>query len=119
MGCKINMWPRWRALKYHRKMWNSIADDIERNKRVVDIVEAKSNFCRSNGFNVSLNCFLCECADIECSTCPVTWGANKTDTCTLLHNGHDGLYTMCEYTGSWEEQAALARQIANLPERKV
>lgn len=120
MGYEFNMWPRRGVIRLHKEMWNSIADNIEKCKCVIDIKEAKSDFCSKNGFSIKCDCFLCEYSkDILCRDCPVVWGNNTLDTCISLLGGRLGLYRKVKNASSWEEQAALARQIANSPEREV
>lgn len=103
------------AIEGHRKMWNWIADRIERKKRRVYISDLKKIYCRENNLLLRHSCFCCEYSDdddCDCEKCPVDW--IKTKHC---NDGEKSLYklVLCAYT--WRNQAELARQIANLPER--
>lgn len=108
---------REQAIKYHRDMYNNIADGIEEGRHIVNIEESKEIFCRIHGFNVMFNCFLCDYDENLCVDCPVMWGDSVKDKCCRLHNGELGLFHRVRIADSWQEQAELARQIANLPER--
>lgn len=112
---------REQAIAEHRKMWNWIADQIEIFKTVFSIDILKDLYLGT--FKKVLihpieSCFLCEYARNErnkkdfgtsCDHCPVTRA-----------NGYGclgGLYYSVCRAETWQEQASLARQIANLPER--
>lgn len=111
------------AIIWHRKMWNWIADEIEREKTTIGIWNAKKAYLQINGIEPIFNdCFLCEYARCEvdgciCILCPLLWGENQ-DTCVITTQGF-GLFEKCVDCKDWQEQAALARQIANLPERNI
>ena len=109
---------REQAISWHKRVWEEMADSIESNKRVIDVGKFKENFCIGHGFYIVNDCFLCEYSCL-CSNCPVLWGANSEDTCGGLIDGKPGLYHKVTYATTWQEQAGLARQIANLPERTV
>ena len=52
---------------------------------------------------------------------PIQWGGSLEDfMCMQKYEGDDdeGLYALCCNELDWEEQAELARKIANLPERQ-
>lgn len=114
------------AIELHRDMWNCIADEIERSKKVLDIFGLKRRYCKTAGFGrVMFNCFLCEYAGHVaesyanmCSYCPLEWESKFNEfMCEHNINAGDGLWLKCCDAETWQEQAALARQIANLPER--
>lgn len=128
------------AIKNHRDMWNWIADQIEKDKELKHIEDLKQDYCNdytSGDYCIQFNCFCCEYAKISndynfnCNSCPVEWpSTTKEFMCEYKNNKSlkigdcDGLWIECadmvyspkSYT--WEEQAKLARQIANLPERE-
>lgn len=126
-----------RALELHREMWNCIADEIEVRECVQDIHKLKRKFAKEHfpKEKICNNCFCCEYADIACELCPVEWGneciSDYNYPCEAWDDEPDernGLYGNCRILydnkllqgeNLWEEQADLARQIANLPERKV
>lgn len=103
------------AIEGHRKMWNWIADEIERRKRVCIIIDLKMQYCGDNDLALKNGCFCCEYndRDYQCVKCPLDWGKGK-HCATDKHS----LYTRVVHADTWQEQADLARQIANLPERK-
>ena len=107
---------REEAIANHRKMWRWIADQTERRQRVVD----KSNYFIAMGIPgkdwPSANCYCCEYdrdnGKYDCALCPIEW---PTGSCC---QGEGGLYHQWLYAyGNWRESAALARRIAELPER--
>lgn len=103
------------AIEGHRKMWNWIADEIERGKYVCIIRELKFFYCIANNLILRQNCFCCEYNSgyYDCSRCPLDW----IETLHCCDN-EDSLYNRVKDADTWQEQADLARQIANLPERK-
>lgn len=114
---------REQAIELHRDMWNWIADEVEKIKKVVDIWKYKENYCKANGYiRVKHFCFLCEYTRGECSLCPLDWESEafaymceKKDD---YDKNHGGLWLRCLDAETWEEQATFARKIANLTERK-
>lgn len=118
---------REKAIELHRNMWNWIADRIEKLKIVVNIYYYKKEYCDINKYYFILHkCFCCEYASRKCyvgymcQMCPLDW-ESKTNYMMCENaeseNDYKGLYALCCKAESWQEQAALARQIANLPER--
>lgn len=106
---------REQAIEEHRKMWNLIADEILREKRKLNISDLKYKYCVKNGFkNINADCFLCEYTNYNCNRRPIDW---KNDSKMFMCEKNQGLWIKCRDAENWQEQAALARQIANLPER--
>lgn len=112
----------------HRKMWNWIADKIEETKCVQDIIGLKDRYCGQNYLLLRSNCFCCEYSlNTEnvyikgCDKCLIDWGSNN-GLCKCMDKYEEddrlGLYVKCIEKNCWEEQAKLARKIANLPERE-
>lgn len=104
------------AIEGHRKMWNWIADEIESRKNVCVIHALKAFYCNANHLFLRHNCFCCEYSingNYSCDKCPVDW--IKTKYCTDVEMS---LYEAILFTEQWKEQADLARQIANLPEKE-
>lgn len=112
---------REQAIEEHRKMWSWIADTIEILEMVFEIYMLKDLYLgtlKKMTIYPAESCFLCEYSreqlnktgnGVTCDYCPVV--APKTAGCL------GGLYyAVCE-AETWKEQAALARKIANLPER--
>lgn len=111
---------REQAIAEHRKMWNWIAEQIEDKQSVIDIEICKGEYCAEHGFTINCNCFLCEYTEennIACSECILKWGDNAEDECGMTHDEKPGIYRKAIYSEYWQEQASLARKIANLPER--
>ena len=115
------------AIEGHRKMWNWIADKIEERKDTCIIKLLKSRYTIINEIRgLTEKCFCCEynrkqwCED--CSKCPLDWGS-KTNRLMCTHKNKEkdfkGLYSLCDYAKTWQEQVELARKIANLPVREV
>lgn len=107
---------REQAIAEHRKMWNWIADQIERKRKYLSISGLKDKYF----FMLKMKiwpvdrCYLCQYANehsktFQCDNCPV----EKPDGVGCL----GGLYYAVNRAETWQEQASLARQIANLPER--
>ena len=106
------------AVKEHRKMWNWIADETERQKRKVS-KEDYFNAHPEYEMRPLLDCFCCEYDDQHelrnCRYCPVLW---NTENHRCYWNGTVfgswGSTESCE----WNNAALYAREIANLPERE-
>lgn len=104
------------AVRKHRAMWNWIADYIEKKKEEQCIPELKSMYLEKQSGMVENNCYCCEyvrsiCYECE-KSCPVVWKP------TLSCCDPGGIYRKCIDALTWEEQAEIARQIANLSERE-
>ena len=122
------------AVEEHRKMWRWIAEETEKQKRIVykwDYLKFYDEY-----IDLANECFCCEYTyqhhraecekcpidwDVECEKCPIDWDSecdeymcqNKTDF------EDDNLYTLWNRAcgaENWKEAAKLARQIAELPE---
>lgn len=131
-----------RAIEEHRKMWNWIADQYEKRSRE-DIGNLKRMYlCENNMIGIYGGCFLCNYAGnndssfgnyaFNCDQCLLEWPVPEDSNiedgyCVDKYNLNDnyGLYGMLEegYSESgnrlvFKEKENIARQIANLPERK-
>lgn len=104
------------AVRKHRSMWKWIADYIEEKKRVQCIPELKTLYLTEHNEMLLCLCYCCEYKeqldDDDCKFCPVIWGSNSG--CY----GEKSLYRQCMDATTWQKQAVIARQIANLPERE-
>lgn len=103
------------CLHHHRKKWNWIADETERNKRIVD-TEEYIDHIGSNVFDVNSYCctyteFSC---DFSCDKCPIQWSGDGNKQCANTFSP----YEAWKNTEDWVMAAILARAIAQLPERK-
>ena len=123
------------TIEKHRKMWNWVADNCteEMGKSVYELIKM---FIHDNEENPHLfvNSYCCEYAAQQvgrrknymgrCIHCPLNWGSQRnmygcqhlTDE---LHE--DGLFIKAirlSDNGNYEEAQKIARQIANLPEKK-
>lgn len=115
------MLTREQAIAEHRKMWNWIADSIEENQERLFICGLKRKYCLEKGLcKIKHFCFLCEFTKGNCDKCPLIWESDVTEyMCedAKYYEDYEGIWSRCRETRDWKEQAALARQIANLPER--
>ena len=124
------------AVENHRKMWNWIADQLERDDNTKDVIDLKEAYCKENNYSLIHDCFCCEYAKSayreydknNCLYCPILWGSENHSNNLISH--------YCEPKGSlnsnmlswykayklssarqYKEASEIARQIANLPER--
>ena len=123
------------AITEHRKMWNWIADQYKNKtdflNKTDDINDLKQ--CYINmvfpGEVIECDCFCCE-YDYEfggiCENCPIEWDSIYDEfMCTDKDSHNNNLYgLLCNFDHNecsdniFSYCADLARQIANLPERK-
>jgi hypothetical protein len=105
------------AIENHRKMWNWIADEIEKGNgyKYYGLANIKNEYFLKH--NVSLgnrpnsDCYCCEYSG-DCGDCPLKWPGGAR----VVHNGlYIKISTAC-LEREYIEAAKLARQIANLPE---
>lgn len=103
------------AITKHREMWRWIAGIIEEKKCHVDIPSLKEIFCEGNhDYCIDNNCYLCEYVKYAggcMKGCPLEWPGKS---CVDKRNP---IFLDVLYEQNWKKQAALARQIAELPER--
>lgn len=107
---------REQAIAEHRKMWHWIAEETERRRRKVYKHEYTNMFFPNN--DITNDCFCCTYDKQfywDCKRCPIEWDPIEKDICC---NDYNALYYRWRKTNNWQEAAALARQIAELPERK-
>ena len=121
---------RRKALQEHRKMWNWIADEIERTGLPV----GKYEYLKDSPYrtNLTADCFLCEYTRDtyggKCNNCPVIWYKNddkfKASVYTPCIEPKSPYYKflMNDIRGvTYEEwvtsRVKYAREVANLPER--
>ena len=105
---------REEALAGHRKLWNEIADMIERGEKYDTAIGYKiAALIRINEVLVLKNrCYLCEYA-VCCKNCPIEWYSE--DCADAKYEDFIISVSRANYT----QAAILARTIANLPERVV
>lgn len=115
---------REEAIRLHRAMWNWIADVIEKIQHVQDIDFLKCKFtweitpCQRIPCNCYCCAFACNNDNVDgCILCPLDWGTDHEDDFPC--EKENGLWVQCRDCTNWGKQAALARKIANLPDRKV
>lgn len=98
-----------------------MADEIEKCKAIIDVRNFKHQYCLSHNFTcIASDCFLCAYTNYGCSECPLQWDSEMEEyMCENKYRHYDGkgLWLKCRDSIDWKEQASLARQIANLPER--
>ena len=109
----------------HRKMWNWIADKLESEdcEEYYSADYIKDSYLNhrygEENHSLTFNCFLCEydfyMCGRHCEYCPLDWG---NVPCAYSN----GLYTrFAKLIGDgrlYKDAATIARQIANLPEKK-
>lgn len=130
---------REEAIRKHREMWNWIAEQYENGVTVpVDCLKAKFVKEHYPNDDPDSKCYCCEYAGktlnpvygspkYNCEKCPLEWPSNeKFFTCVYKTRGleMDGLYGKITcYTdptmGTYKKAVTIAREIANLPERKI
>lgn len=112
---------REQAITEHRNMWNWIADSIEEARLRLNVFELKKLYCERSGcYGVIHYCFLCEYTGWNCKKCPLEWKSEAYCMCEDKEFSGDekGLWRRCYKEKYWRKQAELAREIANLTERK-
>lgn len=107
------------AVALHRRLWNWIADETERQQRKVQKIE----YPPFKHFKIHNDCWCCKYArtarknDIVkkaqikisiCPYCPINWGSYH---CLRSEYGE------WDFAATWQEAAHCARIIAELPER--
>ena len=130
------------AIAEHRKMWNWIADQYKHGSEA-HVSDLKCVYLREKNMGgIYGHCFLCNYAGVNesdygnyafnCNRCLLQWPVPKDSNieegyCVDKYNLNDnyGLYGMLEERykkkGSrltFKEKENIAREIANLPERK-
>ena len=123
------------AIVNHRRLWNEIADMLDRGERYdhVDVLkrQALNNIGEEN--DICNNCYCCEYAKNDCRRCPVIWNNESydymceigyDDSCEDLyddlydvkHNSEWANFLMLMKQKDYDTAAKIAREIANLPE---
>lgn len=109
---------RDQAIAEHKEMWLWIAEEIEKLKLCVNIGSCKIKYLSKKKYKVYPwgNCFLCQydfqfSESVACERCPVK-STGEGNGCL------GGLFFEVCHAETWQKQAALARQIAELPERE-
>lgn len=123
-----------KAIEEHRKMWNWIADELEkpetRNKKET-VHDLKVRYRNANYLDLFEDCWCCEYdtqnidkqmyEHMRCKNCPLTWGTECDTDAYYCESGKDGgLWwnaNQLSRDGEYEGASKLARQIANLPEK--
>lgn len=117
---------REEALTGHRKLWNEIADMIERGEKKEHVWDYKHDALIHLGEerDIDAGCYLChygnrhekEIRVWSCKACcPVQWSGMSCGQ----SNSEYKLFETALYNGEFTQAAILARKIANLPERLV
>lgn len=123
------------AVQEHRKMWNWIANQYEHKTDILEqyySIESIKEYYITQYFpkeKIECDCFCCEYDrryGSFCNACPIEWSSklnlNKCfDKSSTELNLYGKLYHMtCAFSckSDSQELARIARQIANLPERK-
>ena len=133
---------REEAIREHRKMWNWIARETLKRKKVV----TKKDYIKFVGlrkksrFELENNslCFCClydsqqrlkKISKNKCKFCPLDWNTSFGRFMCIYEYNDDGeidsfnnLYHEwedCLESGDWEKSAKIAKEISNLKERKI
>lgn len=109
---------REQAIAEHRKMWYWIAEETIKRQEKVHPDEYLNTFFPNR--TIMSHGFCCEYDrqfNNDCAHCPIEWDPDEKDSCCNNYNG--SFYLGWAYTSNWQEAAKYARQIAELPERKV
>lgn len=104
----------------HRKMWNWIADQIENRKSTQEIFRLKKEYCLAIDEKPKFYCFSCQYDmddfnDPYCAHCLFDFGGSSAP---FSCEENTSIYYKCKSAKTWQEQADLARKIANLPVRE-
>lgn len=99
------------AIRKHREMWRWIAEETEKQKRIVLELE----YFKAMGIEADSYC--CECG-VSCNECPILWGG-ENDHCLAGDGPYMAWLLATNHGCNWQLAAELARKIAELPERKV
>lgn len=117
------------AIENYRKMWNWIADETEKRKRII----TKHIYFKENDIKECNHlCFCCqytvdngEYAKMvtvrDCRSCPIDWKITpyKADEYQCFkHNTPYDWWIEAYDLDDWQLAAKYARQIANLPEKR-
>lgn len=111
----------------HRKMWNWIAEETLKRKTKM----TKEDYFLEHPDLEIPKCAKCYCCDYSmrngmhdcCKVCPIKWGNNDGDRCTILESGEINIFVIWDNSicydelFTYEESAKLAKQIAELPEK--
>lgn len=110
------------AVEEHRKMWRWIAEETEKQKRVITKEEYLSLYYKD--IYLVNAWFCCEYSVQQgglCKKCPINWDSecDKYMCCDKTNFEDDNLYALWTEAGdteNWKKAAEVARQIAELPE---
>ena len=111
---------REQAIAEHRKMWNWIADETLRQKRVVGKKEYFDTFQNTYKERPMYNCWACEFSPKNSGTscgnrCIIDW---KCHSCGSAGSAYSNWLELAE-SDNYIEIAEAARKIAELPERGI
>ena len=116
---ELKNWSKADYIREFRKMWNWIADETEKQEKIIDKDEyLQRRFQGYKNGDIYSDCFLCEyddrCEKSGCESCPIDWGSKYENSCDETGTA------FCDWmrTDFWQEAAKCARKIANLPEIK-
>ena len=115
----IHSMTRAQIIREHRKMWNWIADETLKKKRKVDKDEYFEKYKKKYRNQPRNDCFLCEynivMQNSDCDSCLINWDSAGNRNCM---NTLYGEWVRINYD-CYKYAAEVAREIANLPEKKV
>ena len=110
------------AVEEHRKMWRWIAEETEKQEKVVGKEEYLNLYYPD--IELEYACFCCEYALQQggfCIDCPIDWDSECDEYMCIDKTDFkdDNLYALWNRAcgaENWKEAAKLAREIAELPE---
>lgn len=107
------------AIRRHRLMWNWIADETEKQERIITKEDAFEHF---NWSEISMNCWCCEYDDLHrdgCHSCPIYWKGGHTIVAPCCNKETAfSKWVDARVTDNIIDAVKYAREIANLPERE-
>ena len=136
---------REEAIREHRKMWNWIATETLKRKKVVTKEDYIKFIGLENRFELETNNCFCCLYDFQqrlkiskkdhyfgtprCKFCPLDWNTSfgrimcgyKYNDDGKIDSSNNLFYEWedCLESGDWEKSAKIAKKISNLKERKI
>ena len=122
---------REQAITKHRQRWNWIADEtIKRKRRIIKMDYFNENLDKNEEPPLA-GCYACQYSAEQrgiisfsknmCQFCPIDWHSDSPYAMCMNKDEHSfrsNTFAAWSETNNWKKAAELARQIAELPERK-
>lgn len=116
------------AIELYRKLWNHIYGHLIETGKAEEIPGYyKHTVLDRWGYKLLNDCPLCQYAIVKsnydygnmCKFCPIDWGNGINSFQCEGNESVNGLFGLYKDTYSWQGQASLAKQIADLSVREV